>query len=178
MGERCFLALDLPGNVLDEVMRIQQELERKKLFFGKCTEKENIHLTLKFLGEIDEDTLKNVKEKLKKIKIKPFTATLSDVGVFSEQMVRIIWVQLDGVDELQKQIDLALESLFKPEERFMGHITIARVKHVDNKTALLDAVKKIKVNQLQFTVERFCLKKSVLTTEKPVYTILEEYPLR
>ncbi|MBS3175781.1 RNA 2',3'-cyclic phosphodiesterase, partial [Candidatus Woesearchaeota archaeon] len=76
MGERCFLALDLPGNVLDEVMRIQQELERKKLFFGKCTEKENIHLTLKFLGEIDEDTLKNVKEKLKKIKIKPFTATL------------------------------------------------------------------------------------------------------
>jgi 2'-5' RNA ligase len=163
---RAFIAIDLPENVRDRILGVQEKLPE---FKGKLTEIENIHLTLKFLGEVENIEL--VKEKLSCIKFRKFKIRINKAGVFSENLVRIVWLGVDSkckeLWELQKEIDEKLEDLFPEEKRFMGHITIARVKSLD-KNSFLSKLKEIKVN-IEFEVESFKVKKSVLTAEKPVY---------
>jgi len=123
-----------------------------------------------------------VKKKLREVKMKSFEARLGEVGVFSSKYssyVRVIWLKLDrkGIFELQKEIDENLKEIFNKEERFMSHITIARVKHVKNRKELIDYVKNLKTQKIKFKVDKFFLKKSELKPEGSVYEDLEEYKL-
>jgi len=152
---RVFIAIDFPGEIIREVARVQEALGKWN-FVGKFTELENLHLTLKFLGEINSETMEKVKIRLGKIKfteIFPFyketpihpishqeeighrttDLKLGNLGLFNHMgRTRIAWIKVEGVGiwELQKRIDEALEDLFKKEERFMSHLTIARIKYV------------------------------------------------
>ena len=178
--KRCFVALDLPREAINEIKRIQDIIKKKNLFAGKFIEPENLHLTLKFLGEVDGEKIEKVREKLKEIKFNCFESGLGEVGVFSSRYnsyVRVIWVKLNGkgVFDLQKQIDETLSGLFEPEFRFMSHITIARVKHVFDRKRFLDYVKGIKIKRIRFEIDKFFLKKSELFADGPVYTDLREY---
>ena len=157
---RTFIAIDLPENIREEIRKIQEKLPE---FKGKLTEKENLHLTLKFLGEVDEEKIRLLKDKLKEIKFKKFEAEIDSLGVFSEKFVRIVWLHLTNCEKLQEKIDKKLEDIFQKEERFMSHLTIARVKNIKNKKEFLEKLGKIKINRIKFLVNSFKLKKSVLT---------------
>ena len=172
---RCFVAIELPEKTREEIYKKSSELEKKNLFKGKITEKENLHLTLKFLGEISEEKAEEVKKKLKEIKIKKFKVSFAEFGVFNENFVRIIWMHLTGAEELQKEIDEKLKEIFEKERRFMGHITIARVKSCDRKK-LIKEVEKMS-SERGFYVESFELISSELTESGPIYTILEKFKL-
>lgn len=177
---RCFIALDLPRDVINHIKEIQRLIKKKNLFIGKFTEPENLHITLKFLGEIDKDKIKKVKEKLKKIKFKDFEAQLREVSAFSSKYnsyVKVIWIKLIGkeVFSLQKQIDNELKDLFKPEFRFMSHITVARVRKTFDKKILIEYLKKIKPKKIKFKVNKIFLKKSILSPEGPTYKDIEKY---
>ncbi len=173
--KRCFISIDIPEEIRSEVIEIQRQLPE---FRGKVTEPENLHLTLKFLGEVDEGKVEEVKKRLSGIKFERFEAEVDEVGVFSEKFVRIVWLHLGGCEELQKKVDSVLEGIFPKERRFMSHLTIARVKSVKNKKRFLDEFKKIKLQKIKFNVDSFRLKESVLRPEGPVYKIIEEYPLK
>ena len=176
--KRCFIAIDLPRDAINEIKRIQKLIEKQRLFAGKFTEPENLHLTLKFLGEISDEKIEEVKNRLKEIKIDKFNAELGEVGVFSKQFIRIIWIKLNGkVFGLQKSVDEALEGLFEKEERFMSHITIARVKNTVDKKKLFEYLESINPPKISFKVEKFYLKESELTSEGPVYEDVGEYKL-
>jgi 2'-5' RNA ligase len=170
---RCFIAVELPEEIKREMVRIQEELPE---FFGKKTEKENLHLTLKFLGEISETEIERVKRRLSDMKIKKFNSGLGELGVFSPEFIRIIWIHLTGCEKLQEEVDKKLKDLFPVEERFMGHITIARVKNCDKKN-LIDSLKLLKVNWREFQVNEFVLKESILTGEKPIYKDIKRFKL-
>ena len=177
---RCFIALDLPREAINHIKEIQRLIKKRNLFIGKFTEPENLHLTLKFLGEIDEKMIEKIKEILSKINFKNFEANLGDAGVFSSRYnsyVKVIWIKLNGkeVFGLQKQIDECLKDLFKPEFRFMSHITIARVRKVFDKKILVEYLEKIKTKKIKFEIDKFFLKKSELFPEGPVYEDLEKY---
>jgi len=172
---RCFVAIELPEKIRGGLYGKSSELYKKNLFKGKITEKENLHLTLKFLGEISEEKIEEVKKKLKEIKLKRFEVSLKEFGVFNENFVRIIWIHLSGAEELQKEIDSKLENLIEQERRFMSHITIARVKSCDRKK-LIEEVKKMSLEG-EFYVESFELVCSELTESGPIYTILEKFKL-
>ncbi|MEM3405565.1 MAG: RNA 2',3'-cyclic phosphodiesterase [Candidatus Pacearchaeota archaeon] len=172
---RVFIALDLPEEIKKEIEKIQGDLPD---FKGKKTELENLHLTLKFLGEIDKETLDNVKKRLREINFKKFKAKLSNLGVFDENFVKIIWIKLENCDGLQKEIDYKLEDLFEKEKRFMSHITIARVKNIENKEKFLEELKKIKITEKEFLVKNFKLKESILKRERAEYKDLEVYFLK
>jgi len=179
---RCFIALDLPREAINYIGELQKQIEKKNLFTGKFTETENLHLTLKFLGEIEEEKVEEVKKRLREIKIQSFEARLGEVGVFSSKYssyVRVIWLKLDGkgVFGLQKLIEEKLKGIFQPEERFMSHITIARVKHVANRKEIIDYIKNLKTKDIKFKVDKFFLKKSTLEAAGPVYEDIEEYGL-
>lgn len=173
---RVFISVELPGNVIEELARIQNRIGELGLIKGKMIERANIHLTLKFLGEIDERKLGVVKQNLAKIKFDKFEVSLGKVGVFNERMVRIIWVDVLGEEiyELQKDVDACLEGIFDSEERFMGHITIARPKFVKDKDKLLKYLKEIDFSRIKFDVDKIYLKESILSGKGPKYKTLME----
>ena len=136
--KRCFISINLPEEAINYIKEIQEQIKKQNLFLGKFTEPENLHLTLKFLRETTDEKIQKIKEKLKQIKFKKFQAETSELGVFSEKFLRIIWIKLENCENLQKQIDKSLKELFEPESRFMSHITIARVKFTKNKKQLIE----------------------------------------
>jgi len=198
--KRCFIALDLPREAINELRKIQKLIWEKTLFTGKLTESENLHLTLKFLGEISDEKIKEVKGKLKEVRFDEFEVEFGKVGVFSKKYIRIIWIELLGkVFNLQKEIDLKLDGLFEPENRFMSHITIARVKNVRDtenkvfsvpktfnniskkvfvKKELIEYLKGLKVEKFQFFVNKFYLKESELKSSGLEYRDLDVYNLQ
>lgn len=175
---RAFIALDFDDEVIKEIARVQEEVEKIK-FTGKLTELENTHLTLKFLGEIDEKKLNEVRVKLKTVKFKEVEGKLGEIGTFNIRgKPRIVWIKVNGpgVWELQKQIDGKMGEIgFKKEERFMSHLTIARIKYVNDKKGFNDLIKNFGVREIEFKVRGFKLMKSELKKLGPVYTCLEEY---
>lgn len=175
---RTFISIDMPENILEEIKKIQDSLPE---FYGKFTEPENLHLTLKFLGEIDEEKVEAIKEKLKEIKLNKFETEIKHFGFFDNvkrgKRYGPVWLYLNNCEGLQKEVDEKLSSLFEKEKRFMSHLTIARVKKIDDKKYFLDELKKIEIPKTKFVVDKFRLKMSTLTKQGPVYETLEEYIL-
>lgn len=177
---RTFIAIDFPDEVIKEIARLQSLISKKK-FTGKLTELGNLHLTLKFLGEITEETLKKVKTALKKVKFSELSLSLGEIGFFKHgKNPRIVWIKINGesVWQLQKQIDSVLSTLFKPEERFMSHLTIARINYVKDKGDFIKHVKNISARSIKFNISSFKLKLSELNPSGSIYTTLQEYPAR
>ena len=171
---RCFIGIDLPNVAIKEIQKIQKKLEPN--FTGRLTSSENLHLTLKFLGEIEEDAINDVKKRLPSITHPPFELTLKDVGVFSQKFIKIIWVKVSDVP-LQPLVDNCLKDIFKLENRFMGHITIARVRSLADKKSFLQLINATTVNEVSFMVKDFYLKESILTPDGPIYKNIDRYKL-
>ena len=171
---RCFIAIDLSDEVKKELSKVQEQLQELKDVKMRLVEPKKLHLTIKFLGEISDFQVNKIKESLKKIKFDAFSVRLNDLGTFpTPQYIRIIWVDAkpkEKLAELQQKIEKALvEQGFKKEKRFETHITLARVKFVGNKEALIKKLSEIKVKPIEFQINSFALKKSTLTREGPVY---------
>jgi len=174
---RSFICIEFPDEIIKEVARVQEVLENQK-FNGKMTELENLHLALKFLGEINQETLNKVKEALRKIEFKEMELKLGKAGIFHYKgNPKIVWLKIQGkkIYELQEKIDKALEGLFKKEERFMGHLTLARIKYLKDKKAFEEYIKNLGTKEITFKINSFSLKKSDLRPLGPIYTTLEDY---
>ena len=171
---RCFVALNLPEPVCAEALRVQDQLRQLNVIQGRFTALENIHLTLKFLGEITHDQVTDVAMRLQTIATPSFTVKLGRAGQFSP---RIIWLQLIGSDTLQQQVDKALTPLFPPEARFMGHITIARVKKSRQPGVLAEALQALTPSPNASYATSFSLRQSILNPEGPKYEPLHHFPL-
>ena len=173
---RAFIALAVPEEIKRKIENIQRQIPE---FKGKLTEKENLHLTLKFLGEISPALFDNVKSRLSAIKFQKLSLSINEIGIFEFQNnPNIVWLRVSGAEELQKKIDLGLSDLFKPEERFMSHLTIARIKYVSNVKRFNEEIKKIIVPNISFKSGSFELMESNLTKQGPSYQILEHYIAR
>ena len=178
---RVFISIDLPEEVKKELLRIQKEIDKLGLIKGKFTEPDNFHLTMKFLGNVSEIELRAIKDKLSEIKFDEFHITLSELGVFSENFIRIVWVCFSGEElfNLQKKIDDSLSNLFPKEYRFMAHTTIVRPKFVEDRKVFLDELNKIGTVKKKFLIDKIHLKESKLTNEGAKYsTLMEISPLK
>ena len=179
---RCFIAVDLPGEIKEELIKVQNSIPKDLAKF-KLVEKENLHLTLRFLGEISDKEASKLKGALKSISYKKFKASLNGTGVFpSQNYIRIVWVGLEPekqIKELRKNIEDALiKSGFSADKRFEAHLTLARVKSVKDKMAFAKKINELKVRPLSFDIESFKLKKSELAREGPVYEDIIELSLQ
>ena len=153
---------------------------QKQLPKAKQTLPKDFHLTLKFLGEVDEKKAEEIKKKLVEIKFKPFECEINGIGNFAGNSVKIVFVRIrnsEKMAELQKQIDGKLADFFKKEKGFEPHLTISRIKLVENKKRYLDSLRKIKTEKQVKKVNSFELIKSTLTPEGPVYEVLANYKL-
>ena len=171
---RCFIGIDLPIVAINEIQKIQKKL--KFNFAGRLTASKNLHLTLKFLDKIEDGVINDVRKILFSIKHPPFELTLKELGVFSQKFIKIIWVKVSQVP-LQPLVDNSLNDIFELKNRFMGHITIARVKSLADKDSFLQLINTTKINEVSFMVRNFYLKESILTPDGPVYKDIDRFKL-
>jgi 2'-5' RNA ligase len=167
---RVFIAGELSAEARKELERIIKEIRQKDLIKAKFIEPENLHLTLKFLGEISDFKLNHVRETLKHLRFGKIKAKLGKLGVFSPSYVKILWVGLEP-EEKFKELAGKINKLLGEEEkrRFSSHVTLARVKSVKNRKMFLESLKEIKVEPVEFLVDKIKLKKSTLTKKGPLY---------
>lgn len=174
--KRLFVAVELPDDLRGRVNSLAKELPDEGV---KAVEKDNIHLTLKFLGDIPEDKIPEIQERLAKVNFKSFSCTVSGVGVFpSPDYIRVVWagIKCEEMPKLAAEVENALEGIGKKETRpFSSHVTIARVKR---KIDANDFLEKHKEDNLgEFQVSDFVLMQSELSRQGPTYTVLKKFTL-
>jgi len=187
---RLFVAVDLPEEIKEKVGQVLKDLasvlspEKADI---KWVKPEQIHFTLKFLGECPEERIPEITQTLDAAvkDIKPFTLRLGGLGVFPDKgPSRVIWLGLqegkEAMSNLALRTELALEPLgFASEDRpFSAHLTLGRVKstkHPDKIRSLLDAA--VKKSLGVFSVGEVVLYRSILSPTGPTYSILHVTPL-
>ncbi|MGE4550442.1 MAG: RNA 2',3'-cyclic phosphodiesterase [Opitutales bacterium] len=172
MPRRCFVALDLPDQARDAAREVQRVL-REKYTHLRHTSRENLHLTLKFLGEISPELLEKARERLRTVRASLLEVALGAAGSFPPN---VLWLRLEGADNLQQQVDAALAPLFEPERRFMGHVTIARTKGIPK--PLQRDLEALKPSGRTAKAGSFSLQESRLSHLGPRYETIERYQLQ
>ncbi len=178
---RSFIAVEIENReVLNKIIRIRDMIASISRDALKVVEDENIHLTIRFLGEIDKSTLENVKKILEEAKIfKRFNIHIKGLGAFpSVARPRVIWVGVEeGFEELKKIrrfIDEKTSGLriHSDQHDFQPHITIARVKSSLPPKAVQILMNYSAEDFGYSPVSKLVLKKSLLTPRGPIYTDL------
>ncbi len=183
---RTFIAINLNSEIKEHLTSLQTNLNIPESKM-KWVEKNNLHLTMKFLGYISLEQTKLIKSELKEIasRYSPFIIRLSsNIGVFPVyKMPRIIWVGIkEGIRELKElynSIENNLSNKGFPRENkdFSGHITIGRVKFIVDKINFIQILKRITVNNLSIEVNSIALMESKLTPNGPIYNVAAKFPL-
>jgi len=173
---RLFIAVELPEKVRDILIDAQKRIR----FPGKATLVNDFHLTLKFLGEVEDKKVPDIISVLSKISFKPFDISLSGIGVFpNKNSPRVLWVGMspeDKVSALQKDIDSAtLGVCFAQGQEFHPHITLSRIKFIDDKKAFASAIDNTSIEKVSFKVSSFKLIRSTLTPKGPIYEVLKDF---
>ena len=174
---RVFIAVEISElEILNKIQTFQNELKIN----AKPTRIDQIHFTLQFLGEIEEDKCEQVKDVLKKIEFSQFELSLQCVGVFPNlRNPRVIWIGCDkiGAEKLSsiaKEIESNLAALgFEKDKKFKPHLTVFRIK---NKIGDISP-KMNDVDETEFgaqVISKIKLKKSVLSPKGPEYSDLLE----
>jgi 2'-5' RNA ligase len=174
---RTFVALELSGEIRERLSEAQQVLHNcsARLTF---VEPALIHITAKFLGEVDEKTLVLVQDALKKITFIPFSVTAQNVTVNNPKRPHTVWCAIDdggNGERLLSLVEDALSPLGFPREsrKFTPHATVARVK--DSDPSLFTVLDQLKGRSYgECLVSGLKLKKSTLTPRGPVYEDLLE----
>ena len=180
---RSFLAFDIENDTVLNRLATAQNLLVKTGADVKLVETQNIHITIRFLGNIMPATAEKIFEEMKNVQFAPFNVQIKGIGAFpNPRYSRVVWAGItDGADQLKSvfsQLEPRLRGLgFTPDHRgFSPHLTIARVRSGRNKQQLADFVTE-NANYEFGTVNAKCLrlKKSTLTPKGPIYSTLKEF---
>lgn len=191
---RAFIAIELSNEIRGSLAQIESHLKYSGADI-KWAEKDNIHLTLKFLGEITEEKSEKIKYILDEIakQTKPFELSLKIskeesipfLGAFPNlNHPRVIWLGLDkGAAEsrlvAEKVDDALLKIGFQKESRpFAAHLTIGRVRSPKNKEALKEKISSLRLKDYSLQlIDAITLFQSTLTPKGPIYTKIHESKL-
>jgi RNA 2',3'-cyclic 3'-phosphodiesterase len=171
---RAFIAIELPQSLKENIKHIQGALE-KHIPNCKWIKPQNIHLTLKFLGEVDDRRIDEIKTVLERSanNFSVFTCNLKNIGFFPDQKAaQILFISTDNEDYLgsiSKNIQEGLSAIgFQKEAGFKSHITLARIKIPLNIAQLQERIKSVEPSG-QFQIKEFSFFKSTLTKDGPIY---------
>ena len=180
---RLFVALQIPEEIRAAIAALSRELKPLDDSW-KWTTAENLHVTLKFLGEIPSDKSENVREALRRVPSEwPIEVKFAGLGFFpNERRPRVLWVAMKAppsLPALAEAIDMALTKIGIPKEEreFTPHLTLARNKAGNIAPKLRDALAKYSTREFgMMDVSAFYLIESKLKSTGPEYTALESFP--
>jgi len=170
---RIFVAVPLPDELKEKLGNLGREIEQDGI---KPVKPENMHMTLKFLGDTDERKLGDIEKSLREISFSRFICSAKGIGVFpSEKYIRVVWAGAESgnaMESLAEKVNDALQGYGK-KEQFSSHITIARVKRRIELGAFLEKYREEDFGS--FEVSRFELMQSELKKEGPIYSVLASF---
>lgn len=175
--KRLFVAIPVTEEIKESIWPLIQELRISGADL-KLVSVENLHFTLKFLGNVDEDKILEIIKKLSAIKQNKFSISLRAVGVFpSPERIKVVWIGIESVEliSLVKKINQSLNYVRKEEHEETPHLTIARVKSGRDKAKLQKIVEQYQ-NTLfgEMKVDKIILYESELGKEGPKYKVVWE----
>jgi 2'-5' RNA ligase len=182
---RVFIAIELPDEVKAALAALQSELQKADAEIS-WTKPENLHLTLKFLGEVEADRIPKVTQACADAaaSVGSFSIRVQDTGVFPNvKQPRVLWVGLaEGLAELRtlhNKLDENLHTLgFEKETRaFNPHLTLGRVKSLKNVSAVTAKLLTYKLPELSFHAHELVVMQSQLHPAGSIYTPLAKCSL-
>ncbi|MFX0125577.1 MAG: RNA 2',3'-cyclic phosphodiesterase [Candidatus Hodarchaeota archaeon] len=183
---RSFICVEINNSEI--VIQIEELLKKIKFDGVRPVKSFQLHLTLKFLGEVPESRIASIKQAIQAIDFPSFDLALEGMGCFPNlNYIRVVWVGIregsDNLKQLANMIEEKLSPIGFPMEkrRFSPHLTLARIKKLRNSdkkqlTAIIQDSKACPVG-IQL-IKEFILKKSTLTPKGPIYEDLLVVPLK
>ena len=187
---RLFIAIDIDEKNMVALNDLQTQLRAKanvKAGDVKWVTAKNIHLTLKFFGEVEDDKLPEICRITEETasSYEQFQLSIESVGHFGGKSATVLWVGTGaGTQELlqlQKDLEARLASVGWPaeEREFNGHLTLARIKNPKAGFKIAQLAQQYKNFKLgTLAVNSICVYKSQLTPDGPIYTLLGNYKLK
>jgi len=186
---RVFIAIDVGEEIRASLSSLQQQLQGEidiKKSDVKWVQPGNIHLTLKFLGEIKDEQAVEVCKITKDVagRNKNFELDIESVGSFGGRSARVVWVGTgrgsDDLLRLQEDLDEQLAAAGWPKDtrKFAGHLTLCRVRNPKAGFKLAQTSKDYRDFKLgTISADSVAVYQSQLTPRGPVYTVLGNYKL-
>jgi 2'-5' RNA ligase len=174
---RLFVGIEFPPE-----LKLRLSLLQSGIAGARWIDPGNFHLTLRFIGEVDEGTAADVDEALLRLKARPFTLQLAGVDIFGGEKLRTLWVGVErepALATLQGKIETALIRAGLPPEprKFTPHVTLARLRDPRH-----DEIQRFLAANAQFRavplrIERFSLIASYPTKAGSIYEDQADYEL-
>ena len=190
MPIRCFIAVEIDETIRQEISRVQQRLQKELRGNEsgiKWVPPENIHLTLKFLGNVTDQDIPEICDAVSRAasEFQPFSFGVGTCGCFPpNRPARVLWIGItEGQPELKqlaKRVDHWLNKLGFPLEKraFSGHLTLARIRQPNAGKAVSRVVSESSVGTPgQQDLSEITVFQSDLKPGGPVYTALHHAPL-
>lgn len=181
---RAFVALELPQTTVDSLARFQGELEATGSDL-KLVERENLHFTVRFLGEISDAQVADARSRLRTLSQSSVEVELAGAGAFPDlRRPRVVWAGVSEkdrllVEPLARAVTDILEGIGEKDERpFQAHVTLARVRSPRNSRELVDLLRANSGRPFGAArLSELKLKSSSLTPRGPVYSDVEVFRL-
>ena len=199
---RLFAALAVPDSVAQSLMLIQGGVPG-----ARWSRREQLHLTLRFIGEVDGRDAAMIDDALADIRAPGFDLQLHGVGQFGGKEHRpgkvgargsartgfpsgratmksphALWAGVrrnEALEHLQRKVDSAIRRVGQPQDahKFTPHVSLARLRHPEGGKVLEWLTHNALYTSAEFPVEAFCLYSSKLTPDGSIYRIEQDYPL-
>lgn len=171
---RLFYAIEFENDVKEYIKRFQDTIKNNSLR-GNFSHKENFHLTLKFIGEVEEEKLTEIKNSLDRAvnKIEPFAIKFERLGVFTKADKKIVWIGIINEDELLNSLYDSLEAALsdkgfpKESKGYSPHITLSR--ETVFKAGFEEQLKRIKIDPMEIKINKVSLMESTRVNGKLTY---------
>ena len=181
---RAFLAIDLDDDLkpkINKIIRQFKEIDTKI----KYVELQNLHLTLKFFGDIDTNGLDVLENAIADVvsEFDSFKIKITGCGAFpNKNHIKVIWVGIDDDDvikDLHDRLDKEFARLgFDKDRKFSTHLTIGRMKSAKNKNKVKEVIEEFENFEIgEMEVSEISLKKSTLTPAGPIYEDISIFEL-
>ncbi|MEE1335169.1 RNA 2',3'-cyclic phosphodiesterase [Methanobrevibacter sp.] len=181
---RAFLAIDLDDDLKPKINKIIREFKKTDARI-KYVELTNLHLTLKFFGDIDTEGLSLLEDAISNVlsEFESFNVKIKGCGAFpNSNRINVIWVGIDDdsiIRDMHDRLDKEFVRLgFDKDRKFSTHLTIGRMKSAKNKNKVKSTIEEFEDVEIgEMEVTQISLKKSTLTPAGPIYEDLKIFEL-
>jgi 2'-5' RNA ligase len=182
---RAFLAFEVSPEVRENLIKVEEELKQTRADI-KLVERENLHFTVKFLGEIPESAVEEIDKRMRNLLLPRMEVGVRGLGAFPDaRRPRVVWAgvtpqDLVSISSSGQQVIDALEGIGESDERgFHPHITVARVRSLRNLEALASLIRECSAKEFGSSmITALKLKSSSLTPSGPTYRDVKEYNIQ
>jgi RNA 2',3'-cyclic 3'-phosphodiesterase len=178
--KRLFVAIDIPTGIKERVEEVQQLFKEQDIFHGRLLRIDHIHITLRFIGDVDRKAEESIEHRLHHVPFHPFSVALGPLGYFGPHGNMItIWLRAKGqeLETLASDINKVVHPFVGAAEKpFVGHVSIARVQldGIDLKR-IHHFLQMRQIEPMNFMVTEFVLNQSFITKSGTVHSPLERY---